>query len=96
MALGLFDESLQYSEDHDWFLRAREAELCITIIPEVTLIYRLHEGNMTRDLSVQELALAGVLKRSLDRRRASSWPLPPARLRPWTDFDEGRARRSER
>jgi glycosyltransferase involved in cell wall biosynthesis len=70
--VGLFDESLRFSEDQDWFLRARELGIGIAVLGEVTLRYRLHAGNMTRGKSGRELALTSVLKRSLDRRRASA------------------------
>jgi glycosyltransferase involved in cell wall biosynthesis len=70
--IGLFDESLRFSEDQDWFLRAREAGARIAVLAEVTLLYRLHAGNMTRGKSARELALARVLKRSLDRRRTTA------------------------
>jgi glycosyltransferase involved in cell wall biosynthesis len=70
--VGLFDESLRFSEDQDWFLRAREMGIGIAVIAEVTLRYRLHAGNMTRGKSGRELALTSVLKRSLDRRRAAA------------------------
>jgi glycosyltransferase involved in cell wall biosynthesis len=69
--VGLFDESLRFSEDQDWFLRARESGVGIAVLGEVTLCYRLHAGNMTRGKSGRELALTSVLKRSLDRRRAA-------------------------
>jgi glycosyltransferase involved in cell wall biosynthesis len=70
--VGLFDESLRFSEDQDWFLRARELDAGIAVLGEVTLRYRLHAGNMTRGKSGRELALTSVLKRSLDRRRAAA------------------------
>ena len=70
--VGSFDESLRFSEDQDWFLRAREAGVGIAVLAEVTLLYRLHAGNMTRGKSARELALARVLKRSLDRRRSTT------------------------
>lgn len=67
--IGAFDETLRYSEDHDWFLRAREQGIYITIIDKVTLYYRLHEQNMTRTKNTNGFQLAKVLKKSLDRRR---------------------------
>jgi glycosyltransferase involved in cell wall biosynthesis len=67
--VGFFDETLRYSEDHDWFLRAREQGISITIIEQVTLYYRLHEQNMTRNKNTNGFQLAKVLKKSLDRRR---------------------------
>ena len=67
--VGLFDETMRYSEDVDWFMRAREAGIAITTIDAVTLLYRQHEENMTRGKSASELNILKTLKRSLDRRR---------------------------
>jgi glycosyltransferase involved in cell wall biosynthesis len=67
--VGLFDETMRYSEDVDWFLRAREAGAAIVTIDAVTLLYRQHEQNMTRGKSTSELNVLKALKRSLDRRR---------------------------
>lgn len=78
--VGLFDERLRYSEDHDWFLRAREQGVAMAVVDQVTLLYRRHSGNMTRDPDHQGYQLARVLKASLDRRRAHgagvAQPLP--------------------
>jgi len=70
--VGLFDETMRYSEDVDWFMRAREAGVAIVTIDDVTLFYRQHEQNMTRGKSTSELNVFKTLKKSLDRRRESS------------------------
>ena len=67
--VGLFDETMRYSEDVDWFMRAREGGAAIVTIDAVTLLYRQHEQNMTRGKSTSELNVLKVLKKSLDRRR---------------------------
>ena len=67
--VGLFDETMRYSEDVDWFMRARERGAAIVTIDAVTLLYRQHEQNMTRGKSASELNVLKALKRSLDRRR---------------------------
>ena len=67
--VGLFDETMRYSEDVDWFMRAREAGAAIVTLDAVTLLYRQHEENMTRGKSTTELNVLKALKRSLDRRR---------------------------
>jgi glycosyltransferase involved in cell wall biosynthesis len=83
--IGGFDEELRYSEDVDWFLRARELEVNTAILPDVTLVYRLHDTNMTYDV---DGAMPGymltVLKRSLDRRRAAGIT---GDLAPWRVWD---------
>ncbi len=67
--VGNFDETLRYSEDHDWFLRAREQSVSMTIVGQVTLHYRLHGKNMTQDKGTSYFQLMQALKNSLDRRR---------------------------
>jgi glycosyltransferase involved in cell wall biosynthesis len=67
--IGLFDETMRYSEDVDWFMRARESGAAIVTIDAVTLLYRQHEQNMTRGKSTSELNVLKALKKSLDRRR---------------------------
>ncbi|HSD46542.1 MAG TPA: glycosyltransferase family A protein [Pyrinomonadaceae bacterium] len=67
--VGLFDETMRYSEDVDWFMRAREAGAAIKTIDAVTLFYRQHEQNMTRGKTTSELNVLKALKKSLDRRR---------------------------
>jgi len=84
--VGMFDESLRLSEDHDWFLRAREKGIKIAILPEITLIYRLHGSNLTRGMKLNQVGLLKVLKRSLDRRRLERGHAEP--LPPWSAFDE--------
>ena len=66
--VGLFAEDLRHFEDHDWFLRAREAGVRMTILPETTLLYRRHEDSTTNVDGVGKNMLP-ILKRSLDRRR---------------------------
>ncbi len=70
--VGLFDETLRYSEDVDWFNRARESAIAILMHQEVVLFYRQHEQNMTRNKVANELNVLKVLKRSLDRRRSKN------------------------
>jgi glycosyltransferase involved in cell wall biosynthesis len=67
--VGLFDETMRYSEDVDWFMRAREGSAAIVTIDAVTLLYRQHEQNMTRGKTTSELNVLKALKKSLDRRR---------------------------
>ncbi len=66
--VGLFAEDLRHFEDHDWFMRAREVGVRITILPETTLFYRRHDASTTRTDGIGKNMLP-ILKRSLDRRR---------------------------
>lgn len=66
---GLFDTALEYSEDIDWILRARDHGMVLETMDDISLLHRLHGGNMTCAAGRGQLQLARVLKRSLDRRR---------------------------
>ncbi len=81
---GNFDSSLQFCEDVDWFLRARELRLRMRILRPVTLIYRLHDHNMTRKKERSNQFLPVALKRSIERRRA----MGAAPLDRWFSYDE--------
>ena len=68
--VGLFDESLQYSEDQDWFLRARELEIPMVRIACEGLHYRSHAASLTRrENRTRDFGLIQVLRRSLKRRK---------------------------
>ncbi|MGD0201491.1 MAG: glycosyltransferase [Bryobacteraceae bacterium] len=86
--VGLFDETLRYSEDHDWFLRAREAGLKMLVLAEVTLLYRMHDANMTRDVPQRNLIPTLVIHKSLQRRRRKGGVATD--LPPWSSYDEKR------
>jgi glycosyltransferase involved in cell wall biosynthesis len=85
--VGHFDAGLRYGEDVDWFLRVREMRLNMRILRPVTLIYRLHDTNMTRAREDVDRHLAFALKRSIDRRRrmGADGRVPLAR---WFSYDE--------
>jgi glycosyltransferase involved in cell wall biosynthesis len=67
--VGLFDETMRFSEDTDWFFRCREAGLEYRVLPEVTVLYRRHAGSMTHGLDAVGKGYLAAIKKSLDRRR---------------------------
>ncbi|WP_234734744.1 glycosyltransferase family 2 protein [Tellurirhabdus bombi] len=67
--IGLFDEGLRFSEDFDWFNRIREKEVAMLLTDDITLFYRRHNTNMTRDTDSMRVNALLMIKRSLDRRR---------------------------
>lgn len=67
--VGLFDESLRFSEDFDWYNRVREQEVSLLVTDDVTLYYRRHSTNMTQEMDQLKLKTLMMIKRSLDRRR---------------------------
>lgn len=67
--IGPFDTNFKFGMDIDWYMRAREAGIRYALLPQVSLIQRLHDTNMTRDVTAAFKGIADAIKNSLDRRR---------------------------
>ncbi len=67
--VGLFDPTLKFGEDTDWYNRAAELDINIKRLEEITLFVRRHGKNMTEGKSLVELGALRVYKKSLDRQR---------------------------
>lgn len=70
--VGLFDTTLRFGEDTDWYRRAKETGMVVDRLGRVTLFVRRHVGNMTRGKSLVELNALRVLKMAMDRKRAAA------------------------
>lgn len=71
--VGPLDPSLRHGNDRDWFIRAAEHGVELTMMPEVLVRRRLHAGNRSAAHSADSRAeYLRILKASLDRRRAAS------------------------
>ncbi len=68
--VGLFDETLHFNEDTDWFFRAWENNIAKSVLNEVSLFYRKHAGNMTGNVGLVESGFVRLFKKHLDRCRA--------------------------
>ena len=68
--IGVFDEKFTYGEDLDFFMRIREAEIPMVILPQPTLYYRRHPGSKTYAYTDREKGDFGrALAMSIMRRR---------------------------
>ena len=79
-AIGEFDESLPFTNDWDWFLRAREQGVSIAIHTDVVQHYRRHDANMTEAVDDGNRYTLLMLRKSLHRRRerrGEAESLPP-------------------
>jgi glycosyltransferase involved in cell wall biosynthesis len=66
-----FDPTWRVAVTADWYLRALDAGLTYAIQPEVVMRRRVHGSNLTRHERQNYQEYLEILKRSLDRRRAS-------------------------
>jgi glycosyltransferase involved in cell wall biosynthesis len=67
--LGPFHTGIGYADDVDFMMRRREAKVETVYLEDVTLIYRMHEGNTSSDRVVTNSNLMSALRESLRRRR---------------------------
>jgi len=70
--IGNFDPEFRFHEDTDFWLRAREAGINIVVQRQLSLIYRLHNSNMTRGEDILSTGLLRIFQRSMTRRRNRS------------------------
>ena len=66
---GPFDPTVRHAEDVDWFLRAKEQQIVMELLPDTLVYRRMHQANMTREVVAGREALLRVTKAALDRRR---------------------------
>ncbi len=76
--VGLFDPTLKFGEDTDWYNRAAELKVNITRLEEITLFVRRHGKNMTQGKNIVELGALRVFKKCLDRMRVQEGNLQDA------------------
>ena len=68
--MGSFDESVRWVADWDWFVRAQEVCVPTVIVPEITVLRRIHTTNVTRQRESGARLTIQMIKQALDRRRA--------------------------
>jgi glycosyltransferase involved in cell wall biosynthesis len=69
--VGSFDETpaVGWTYDWDWFMRARELDIEMLILPHTTMYYRRHTGNITLQVERGNRYTLEMLRKSIDRRR---------------------------
>jgi glycosyltransferase involved in cell wall biosynthesis len=65
--VGLFDETLNFSEDTDYLLRLQECNYRYLLCDTDALIYRRHEHNATCDTPGRQQALLQLIRRKRER-----------------------------
>ena len=84
--LGLFDETLRYCEDLDFFMRCWERDIQKALIDTLVLLYRRHEGNMTRGLQGADFGTVRAFRKRIERiDRGEYDPKSPRRVS-WPEY----------
>lgn len=66
--VGGFDEQYRYSDDADWFLRAKDAAIPFAVLPEPLVHKRIHAHNLSHTPAMAQETLR-AFHASLQRRR---------------------------
>ncbi len=69
LRVGMFPETQTVGEFIDWFLRAKELDVKMKLLPDLTMLRRVHQGNMMIRQRAAVQDYAKILKQSIDRRR---------------------------
>jgi hypothetical protein len=65
----MFDPQYRIGSDSDWFLRAKDAEMEMTVLSDVLLYKRVHDKNESSRVQQSSRELLAQVRRSLHRRR---------------------------
>ena len=66
--VGDFDPSYRIAQDFDWVTRAKDLGIPITILPDVLMLRRIHETNMSHDTLTSRADMLRLVKASIDRQ----------------------------
>lgn len=66
--MGYFDPKLKFALDVDWFSRARDMKIPTAVIPEVLLLKRIHDSNVSI-ISKDNTYLFRAVRRSIQRKK---------------------------
>ena len=67
--VGLFSTDFSIACDVEWFMRANACKIPMFVIPEVLLYKRIHNNNLSSNVSVNKRELMTVIRQSLIRQR---------------------------
>jgi glycosyltransferase involved in cell wall biosynthesis len=84
--LGLFDESLRYCEDLDFFMRCWERGISKVLIDQLVLLYRRHPGNMTRGLQGVGFGTVRAFRKRIERISSGEYDPACSRRIAWPEF----------
>ena len=67
--IGDFDQTMLFSYDWDWHIRAQDAGIPTIIEPQISLLRRIHRNNMTRQREQGSQAIFQMLRKTRARRK---------------------------
>jgi len=67
--VGGFAPDFAVGGDADWFARARDKGVPFSVIPEVLMYKRIHNGNLSADARTNKKELLTLVRQSIERKR---------------------------
>jgi len=84
--IGLFDESLRFCEDLDFFMRCWERDIAKVFVDRLFLLYRRHPGNMTRGLNGVGFGTVRAFRKRIERIGLGEYDPNSPRLVTWPEY----------
>lgn len=69
LRIGSFDTLLATAEDVDWLARAKDAGVCMAVIPQVLLWKRVHGANLSLNMPSNDTNLLYAVRQSVGRKQ---------------------------
>jgi glycosyltransferase involved in cell wall biosynthesis len=66
--VGAFDPDYKLADDLEWATRAKDLGVRMTILPDVLILRRIHEGNLSHDIKTRKADWFRLFKASIDRQ----------------------------
>jgi len=70
--IGNFNPQITSAEDLEWFARANDYKVPMAIMPELLLFKRIHDKNLTSNISQIHQNILSALRLSVERKRDSN------------------------
>jgi glycosyltransferase involved in cell wall biosynthesis len=67
--VGMFDQRYRMGSDSDWFFRAKDLGVPMSVLPQTLLIRRIHDRNHSAQTSTATREMLQIARASLDRQR---------------------------
>lgn len=66
--VGGFDPSYRIAQDFDWVTRAKDLDIPMKVLPDVLMLRRVHETNLSYDTQSRRADMLRLVKASIDRQ----------------------------
>lgn len=88
--VGEFDPSFELSCDADWFARVFDMGLNLAVLPKILITKRIHDANLSLDVTKSKNEMMRVLKNSMLRKHAATGYVSNSGMSGYAPTDDSR------